>query len=147
MPIRKSDAVWEGTLKNGHGTVSLGSGVFSGSYSFMSRFEDAKRQTNPEELVGAAHAACYSMALSHALGEAGHAPTRVATTAAIHLEKSGDGFRIPLVELETEADVPEIDDHEFHTIAEQAKENCPLSKLLAGAEITLHARLLSSHLA
>jgi osmotically inducible protein OsmC len=147
MIVRKSDAVWEGTLKDGRGTVAMGSGVFTGSYSFISRFDNAKRQTNPEELVGAAHAACYSMALSHALSEAGHTPARVATTAAVHLERSGDGFRIPLIELETEADVPEIEDGEFHAIAERAKETCPISKLLAGAEITLNARLLSSHLA
>jgi lipoyl-dependent peroxiredoxin len=145
MLVRKSNAAWEGTLTKGQGTVALGSGTFKGNYSFTSRFEDGKRATNPEELVGAAHAACFSMALAYALEQAGHPATRVATTAAVHLEKVGDGFEIPRIDLETEADVADIDDREFQTLAEQAKKNCPLSKLLRAAEIKLTARLLTGH--
>jgi len=145
MLIRKSSAAWEGTLKKGRGTVTLGSGTFTGSYSFSSRFEDGRRATNPEELVAAAHAACFSMALAYALEEAGHPATRVDTTAAVSLDKTGDGFEIPRIALETDAEVPDIDDRKFQSLAEQAKKNCPLSKLLRAAEISLTARLLTSH--
>ena len=98
MPVRKANAVWEGGLKDGHGTVKLGSGAFEGRYSFGSRFEEAGG-TNPEELIGAAHAGCFSMALSAGLGRAGFTPTRVATTAKVHLEKVGEGFKITRIEL------------------------------------------------
>ena len=128
MLVRKSDAAWEGTLKQGRGTVTLGSGTFTGNYSFTSRFEDGRRATNPEELVAAAHAACFSMALAYALETAGHPATRVATTAAVSLEKVGDGFEIPRIALETEAEVPDIDQREFQSLAEQAGKNCPLSE-------------------
>ena len=140
MLVRKSDAAWEGTLKQGRGTVTLGSGTFTGNYSFTSRFEDGRRATNPEELVAAAHAACFSMALAYALETAGHPATRVATTAAVSLEKVGDGFEIPRIALETEAEVPDIDQREFQSLAEQAKKNCPLSKLLrAGGDLAHRA--------
>jgi len=140
MPARQAEAVWEGNLQQGHGTVKLGSGAFEGQYSFSSRFENGTG-TNPEELIGAAHAGCYSMALAHALGEAGHSPTRIHTTAKVYLQKTPDGFSIPQVDLVTEAEVPGLDDHDFQHVAEQAKKNCPVSKLLAGAEITLDAKL------
>jgi lipoyl-dependent peroxiredoxin len=143
MPVRKSSAVWEGNLMEGKGTMKLGSGAFTGQYSFASRFQDGKPGTNPEELAAAAHAGCFSMALSHALSEAGHPPTRVATTAVVHLEKADDGFHIPRIELETEADVPGIDERQFHTVAEEAKRNCPISRLYQGAKISLTANLLS----
>jgi osmotically inducible protein OsmC len=143
MLVRKSNAVWEGTLKKGRGTVTLGSGTFTGNYSFASRFEDGRRATNPEELVAAAHAACFSMALAHTLEAAGHPATRVATTAAVSLDKVGDGFEIPRIDLETEADVADIDEQEFQSLAEQAKTNCPISKLLRAAKISLIARLLT----
>ena len=143
MATRKGRAVWEGNLKQGRGTMSLGTGGLEVPYSFGARFEDGSG-SNPEELIGAAHAGCFSMALSHELGEAGFPPVRVATTAKVHLEKSEDGFAIPRIELETEADVPGVDDETFHRIADAAKQGCPVSKLLAGADITLRANLLSS---
>ena len=143
MAIRKSTAVWKGSSREGSGTLRLGSGQYEGPYTWMSRFKEGP-ETNPEELIGAAHAGCFSMALSHELGEAGFPPVRVATTAKVHLEKSEDGFAIPRIELETEADVPGVDDETFHRIADAAKQGCPVSKLLAGADITLRANLLSS---
>jgi len=110
--------------------------------TFSSRFEDGQG-TNPEELIAAAHAGCFSMALSGALGRAGHDPTRVSTTAKVHLEKGDAGFRIPRIDLVTEAQVPGMDDAQFQEIAEGAKKNCPVSQVLAGAEITLQATLVS----
>ena len=140
MPTRNAEAVWEGDLKSGKGTMTLGSGAYKGAYSFQSRFESGAG-TNPEELIAAAHAGCFSMALSHALAQAGHPPKRVRTTAKVHLEKKGDAFAIPRIELETDAEVPGIDERAFQQQAETAKQNCPVSKLLAAAEITLKARL------
>jgi osmotically inducible protein OsmC len=140
MPTRNAEAVWEGDLKGGRGTVSLGSGAYRGPYSFQSRFESGAG-TNPEELIAAAHAGCFSMALAHALSQAGHPPRRVQTTAKVHLEKTAEGFAIPRIDLITEADVPGLDAAAFQQQAEQAKRNCPVSKVLAGAEISLQARL------
>jgi osmotically inducible protein OsmC len=140
MPARSSTAVWEGDIMQGHGTMTIGAGAWQGPYSFKSRFEDGKG-TNPEELIAAAHAGCYSMALSGALTKAGHPPTRIETTAKVGLEKAADGFRIPNIHLETKATVPNIDNAKFQEIAEIAKKNCPVSKVLAGAEITLAATL------
>ncbi len=142
MPIRSAEAEWKGTVQDGQGTVKLGSGAFEGKYSFKSRFEDGAG-TNPEELIGAAHAGCFSMALSAQLGRAGFKPTRIHTTAKVHLEKSADGFAIPRIDLETEAEVPGIDDKAFQEQADAAKKGCPVSKVLAGAEIHLSAKLLS----
>jgi osmotically inducible protein OsmC len=136
MPTRSSDATWEGNLRDGNGTMRLGSGAFEGAFSFVSRFEEGDG-TNPEELIGAAHAGCFSMAFSNELAKAGHEPERVHTEATVHLE---DG-EITLVELVSEATVPGIDEDEFHEIAAGAKQNCPVSKLLTGAEITLEATL------
>ena len=140
MPDRSSQAVWEGDLQSGRGTMKIGSGAWEGPYSFKSRFENG-HGTNPEELIAAAHAGCFSMALSAALTKAGNPPMRVETVAKVALEKSGDGFRIPRIHLETKATVPGIDDAKFQQIAEEAKKNCPVSKVLSGAEITLNARL------
>src|SRR5947209_18178735 len=140
MPTRNAEAVWGGDLKSGKGTVRLGSGAYSGAYSFQSRFESGSG-TNPEELIAAAHAGCFSMALSHALAQAGHPPRQVHTTAKVHLEKDAGGFSIPRIDLVCEADVPGMDAAGFREQAEQAKKNCPVSKLLAAAEITLDARL------
>src|SRR5712675_175114 len=120
MAKRTASAVWEGTLREGAGTVKLGSGTFTGKYSFASRFEDGKG-TNPEELIGAAHAACFSMALSAGLTKAGFAPTRVHTVANVHLEKVGEGFGITSIELVTDAVVPGIDEAKFAAEAEGAK--------------------------
>src|SRR6516225_7725532 len=107
MPTRNAEAVWEGNLKDGKGTMKLASGAYEGQYSFASRFESGKG-TNPEELIAAAHAGCFSMALSHGLSQAGFTPRRVHTTAKVHLEKGAAGFEIPRIELQTEADVPNI---------------------------------------
>jgi lipoyl-dependent peroxiredoxin len=142
MPTRNAEAQWEVDLKGGRGQVSLGSGAYQGPYSFQSRFESGTG-TNPEELVAAAHAGCFSMALSHALAQAGHPAKLVHTTAKVHLEKQPEGFAIPKIELVTEGNVPGIDAEEFQRQAEQAKKNCPISKLLTGAEITLQAKLVN----
>jgi len=141
MPVRSSSAVWNGNLLQGSGTMKVGSGAYEGAYSFPSRFESGKG-TNPEELIAAAHAGCYSMALSATLGKAGFNPTRVATTAKVHLEKVGEGFSITKIELITEAQIPGIDNATFQTNAEAAKKGCPVSKALAATEITLSAKLV-----
>lgn len=141
MPVRSSSAVWNGNLLQGSGTMKLASGAYEGPYSFVSRFESGKG-TNPEELIAAAHAGCYSMAFSATLGKAGFNPTRVATTANVHLEKVVDGFAITKIDLVMEAQVPGIDNATFQTHAEAAKKGCPVSKALAATEITLSARLV-----
>ena len=141
MPVRSSSAVWNGNLMQGSGTMKLGSGAYEGKYSFPSRFE-SREGTNPEELIAAAHAGCFSMALSATLGKAGFNPSRVATTAKVHLEKVGEGFGITKIELVTEAQVPGIDNATFQTNAEAAKKGCPVSKALAATEITLSAKLV-----
>ena len=122
--------------------MKLGSGAFEGSYSFVSRFEDGPG-SNPEELIGAAHAGCFSMALSHMLSEAGHIPDVVHTTAKVHIDKVGDGFKITSIELVTQGKVPGIDEETFQEKAEAAKEGCPVSQALAGTEIKLEAELLT----
>ena len=141
MPVRKANAVWEGSLKEGSGKVALGSGAYEGPYSFGSRFEEGTG-TNPEELIGAAHAGCFSMALSAGLGRSGFTPTRVATSAKVHLEKVGEGFKITRIELDNESAVPGIDEGAFQEHAKKAKEGCPVSQALAGVEISLNARLV-----
>jgi osmotically inducible protein OsmC len=142
MPVRSADAQWEGSLQEGKGTMRLASGSFEGAYSFSSRFEDGTG-TNPEELIAAAHAGCFSMALAAALGRAGHTPNRVATTAQVHLDKGDSGFRISRIDLTTEADVPGIEDSAFQEIADTAKRTCPVSVALAGTDISLDAKLTS----
>lgn len=143
MAKRKASAVWEGTLREGKGRVKLGSGAFEGQYSFASRFEEGTG-TNPEELIGAAHAGCFSMALAAGLSRAGLKPTSISTTANVSLEKVGEGFKITTIELDTEAEVPGIDQSSFLDHAESAKKNCPVSQALAGTEIKLNARLVKS---
>ena len=140
--IRNADAEWRGDLTTGQGTMKLGSGAFQGNYSFRSRMEDGAG-TNPEELIGAAHAGCFSMQLAAMLTQAGTPPTRIHTNAKVHLEKAGEGFAIPRIELMTEAVVPGIDNATFQTQAVAAKVGCPVSKALAGVEISLTAALLS----
>ncbi|HEX8184470.1 MAG TPA: OsmC family protein [Blastocatellia bacterium] len=140
MVTRAGSAVWEGTLREGKGAVKLGSGAYEGPYSFASRFESGTG-TNPEELIGAAHAGCFSMALSAGLTKAGFSPKRIATTAKVHLENVGGSFKITSIELETEAEIPGIEEQTFLEQAETAKKNCPVSQALAGTEIKLHARL------
>ncbi len=141
MPVRTAEAVWNGGLKDGKGTLKTQSGAIQGSYSFLTRFESAPG-TNPEELLAAAHAGCFSMALSAGLGRAGFSPERVQTTAKVHLEKGDAGFSITRVELVTEAKVPNITPEVFQTEAAKAKEGCPVSKLFKGAEIKLEAKLV-----
>ncbi|HKR60022.1 MAG TPA: OsmC family protein [Pyrinomonadaceae bacterium] len=143
MAKRTASAVWEGTLREGKGTVKLGSGAFEGPYSFVSRFEDGAG-TNPEELIGAAHAGCFSMALAAGLTKAGLKPTRISTKAQVSLEKVGEGFKITTIELDTEAEVPGIDQSAFLDHAESAKKNCPVSQALAGTDIKLNAKLIKS---
>ncbi len=138
---RTADAEWRGDLKAGKGTMKLGSGAFEGAYSFQSRMENGAG-TNPEELIGAAHAGCFSMQLSAMLAHAGHVPERVHTTAKVAFGPSGGGFAISGIELVTEASVPGLSDAEFQKTAEDAKANCPVSKALAATPITLHATLL-----
>ena len=140
MIVRKSNAEWLGDLKSGTGSVALGSGAFAGPYSFQSRFESGTG-TNPEELVAAAHAGCYSMAFSHALASAGFTPKRVATTASVKLEAVAGGFAITGIELVMAAAVPNIDETQFQTIAAEAKVGCPVSKALAAVPISLRATL------
>lgn len=137
MPIRNASAVWNGTLREGSGTMKLGSGAFEGAFSFGSRFEEAAG-TNPEELIGAAHAGCFSMFLSALLTKAGFTPTSISTTAKVHL---GDGPTITLIALETEAVVPNLDENTFQEKVDEAKKNCPISKALASVELSVNATL------
>jgi lipoyl-dependent peroxiredoxin len=143
MPARTAEAQWEGSLQDGKGTVSLGSGAFEGQYSFSSRFEEGVG-TNPEELIGAAHAGCFSMALAAGLGRAGYSPSRVHTVATVHLEKGDAGFRISRIALSTEAVVPGIDEAAFQEQAAAAKTGCPVSQALAATPVELVATLLPS---
>jgi osmotically inducible protein OsmC len=122
--------------------MKFGSGAFEGQYSFSSRFEEGTG-TNPEELIGAAHAGCFSMALALMLTEAGHEPDRVQTESRVHLDKVGDGFKITAIELITEAKVPGIDEGTFMEKAEAAKKGCPVSQALTGTEIKLQAKLVT----
>ena len=140
MAVRTAEAEWIGTLTDGNGSVKTGSGIVEADYSFVSRFESGDG-TNPEELIGAAHAGCFSMALSVGLSKAGHKPERIHTVARVHLEEQDEGFAITRIELETLGEVTGIDAEEFQEQAEAAKDNCPVSKALAGVEISLSARL------
>lgn len=144
MPIRSASAEWRGALRDGSGSVETESGALKSAYSFDSRFGDGAddKTTNPEELLAAAHAGCFTMAVSNELASAGHPPTRAHTTAKVHIEKVEGGFEIPTIELTLEASVPGMDDAEFQKIATHAKETCPLSKVLKAADITLDARLV-----
>jgi osmotically inducible protein OsmC len=137
---RSASAVWKGGLKDGRGTVSAGSGVLSNvPYNFSMRFENEKG-TNPEELIAAAHAACFSMALSGQLGNAGMTAESISTTATVTLEKVGDGFSVTSSHLETTVRIPNADQAKFQQAAEGAKAGCPISRLL-NTTITLDAKL------
>jgi osmotically inducible protein OsmC len=141
MAIRNASARWTGTLTEGTGVVRTGKGGYEGAYSFKSRFEEGEG-TNPEELIGAAHAGCFSMALSKILTDAGHPPTSVETSAKVHLEKTDAGMTVTRIDLDTVGDVPGMDEGEFAKHAEAAKAGCPISRLLSpGTEITLVAKL------
>ncbi len=142
MAIRNAEAVWEGNLQEGRGTMKLGSGAFEGPYTFKSRFEEGPG-TNPEELIGAAHAGCFSMFLSAVLSGAGHTVKRVRTTAKVHLGTVDGGPKITRIELDTVAEVPGLDEKTFREQAEVSKTGCPVSKALTGTEIVLNAKLVS----
>ena len=143
MPTRSAQAIWDGNLQDGHGTMTLGSGAFDGEYSFGTRMGD-QPGTNPEELIAAAHAGCFSMALAAGLGKAGFQPSRIETSAKVKLEKVGEGFKITSIDLSTRADVPEIDEKTFREHAEKTKTNCPVSQALASVPTKLDAQLVAS---
>ncbi|HJS19990.1 MAG TPA: OsmC family peroxiredoxin [Anaerolineales bacterium] len=138
VAIRNASAVWNGTLKEGDGTMRLGSGAFEGAFTFASRFEEGEG-TNPEELVGAAQAGCFSMYLAAVLTDAGFPPKQIRTSAKVHLE---EGPRINLIELDTEAEVPNIDEQTFRQKVDISKKNCPISLALSGPELQVNARLV-----
>ena len=141
MPTRTATAKWDGPFNRGSGSMSFGGGAFEGSYSAASRFEEGEG-TNPEELIAAAHAGCFSMALALALGEAGHEPESIETQADVTISPAGDGFEIDRINLHTSARVPGIDQDEFERLAGAAKEGCPVSKALgAVGDINLEAQL------
>ena len=140
---RKGSAVWQGDLKGGKGTMSVESGLLKDApYSFQTRFEDAKG-TNPEELIGAAHAGCFSMAFSNNLATAGHVPDKVETTATVTMKPVDGAPTVTAIHLAVSAKVPGIGQAEFDEIAKKSKETCPISRLLKAAEITMDAKLVS----
>jgi osmotically inducible protein OsmC len=141
MPEQTASAVWEGPVPGGKGEVAVGSKLFRATYSFGSRFE-SDPGTNPEELLGAAHAGCFTMALALGLSQAGHPPARIDTEARVAISKGPEGFRIPYVELRTRARVPGITPEAFQQEAQRAKQGCPVSVALAGTEIRLSAELV-----
>jgi lipoyl-dependent peroxiredoxin len=141
MPTRTASTRWEGSLTEGNGTMRMGSGAYEGPYSFQSRFEEGDG-TNPEELIAAAHAGCFSMALSGELGKAGHEVESIETEATVHIDKVEDGFAIKRIELRTEVSAPGVDEAAFQEAAEAAKKGCPVSQALAAVEsIELAAEL------
>jgi osmotically inducible protein OsmC len=140
MPTREAQAEWLGNFARGKGTMSFGSGAFEGAYTAASRFEHGEG-TNPEELIAAAHAGCFSMAFALALTEAGHEPESVQTTARVSIEKDDSGFSITRSDLNTEVKVEGLADDEFQTLAGEAKQGCPVSRALGAIEIGLDAKL------
>lgn len=140
MPVRTAEAVWQGNLREGQGRMKLGSGAFEGRYTWSSRFEEAQG-TNPEELIAAAHAGCFTMALASQLTKAGFPPEQIQTSARVHLDKVDGANKITTIELDTEARVPTVDEAHFLELADTAKRTCPVSQALAGVEIKLQARL------
>ena len=142
MPAR-AKAQWKGDLKGGSGTFAAGDGGISGDYSYKSRFEDGPG-ANPEQLIGAAHAACFSMALAAGLGKAGHNPKRVHTTADVTIDKVGEGFKITKIVLKTEGQVPGIDEKTFRDFAEKTKTGCPVSQALSATPIELQVTSFKS---
>jgi lipoyl-dependent peroxiredoxin len=142
--VRSSEASWQGTVPEGGGRIALGSGAFEGPFTLRARVEDVERATNPEELLGAAEAGCYTMSLANLLSEAGHPPDDLRTTARVRLEQLDSGFAITRIDLQTTGVVRGVDEAAFKELAEQAKATCPVSRALAGTEITLEARLEGS---
>ena len=142
MAVRKANAVWQGGVMDGKGEIAFESGAFKGPYDFRARSQDGTGGTNPEEMIAGAHAGCFSMAFSATLGKNGFTATRIETEARVHLLPGGAGFVIPKIDLVMRAEVPGIGAEKFAELAQFAKENCPVSKALAGCEITLDAALL-----
>ena len=140
--IRTAEAVWEGAFRDGKGNMKLGSGAFEGAFSYHTRMEEEGPGTNPEELLAAAHAGCFSMSLSRRLSAAGHPPNRIHTEGRVHFERGEDGYVISWIDLQTEAEVPGVDEEVFQEQAEAARQHCPVSKALAGVEIGLNAKLV-----
>ena len=141
MPVRKANAAWKGTLKEGNGNMNLPSGSYSGAYSFSSRFENGSG-TNPEELVAAAHAGCFSMAFSSGLEKAGFKPINIETEANVHIDKVEGGFEISKIVLNSKVQASGVDQESFEKIANETKEGCPISKLFKGAKIEMNAQLV-----
>ena len=139
--IRTAEAAWEGAFRDGRGKMKLGSGAFEGDFSYHTRMENGPG-TNPEELLAASHAGCFSMSLSRRLSAAGHPPKRILTEGRVLFERGGEGYIISRIDLRTEAEVPGIDEETFQEQAEAARQNCPVSKALAGVEISLRAKLV-----
>ena len=143
MPTRKADAVWQGTLKEGAGTVKGGSGMFDLPYTWKARFEEEANKSNPEELLGAAHAGCYAMFLSAQLTTAGFTPTSIHATASVALGRDDKGPVVENITLDVEAVVPGVSAEQFNELAEKSKAGCPISRALASTPITLNAKLVS----
>jgi osmotically inducible protein OsmC len=141
---RTAQATWAGTVPEGGGRLAVGSGAFEGPFTLKARIEDVERATNPEELIAAAEAGCYTMSLANLLSEAGHPPAELSTTARIQLEQQEAGFRITRIDLSTVGEVPEVDAETFARTAQEAKATCPVSLALAGVEINVEASLASS---
>jgi len=140
MPVRKAEAVWHGSFKDGHGQMRFGEGDFELDYSAGSRFEEDPGG-NPEQVLGAAHAGCFSMALASGLSKAGFPPEAIHTTAQVHLEKTEAGWSVTRIHLTTKVEAPGIEDSAFLELAHKAKQNCPISRALGSVEISLEAQL------
>jgi osmotically inducible protein OsmC len=140
---RTATASWQGDLEQGGGRIGVGSGAYEGPFTLRARVEDVERSTNPEELIGAGHAGCFTMSLANLLTESGHPPADLQTTAKVRLEQLDTGFAITNIALHTVGDVPGVDSDTFAGLAQQAKDTCPVSRALAGTEITLEAKLAS----
>ncbi len=136
---RRAQAGWQGTVPEGGGRIALGSGAYEGAFTLRARVEDVERSTNPEELIAAASAGCYTMSLADLLSNEGHPPADLQTEARIRLEQTDEGFRITRIELRTTGDVPGVDEEQFAALAARAKATCPVSLALAGTEITVEA--------
>lgn len=141
---RRAEASWQGTVPDGGGRLALGSGAFEGPFTLKARVEDGQPGANPEELIGAGHAGCFTMSLADLLSDRGHPPEDLRTTARVHLEQLDQGFAITRIDLETTGQVPGIDEATFVALAEQAKATCPVSRALSGTEITLQASLAAA---
>lgn len=139
--VRTAHASWRGTVADGEGSIGVGSGAFDGTFTLRSRIDEGVHSTNPEELIGAGHAGCFTMSLANLMSEAGHPPTNVDTTARVHLEELDAGFRITKIELDTVGETEGMDAATFIALANQAKTTCPVSLALTGTEITLKATL------